>query len=84
MLICCLLCPPPLGTIICLSGLFNFSQSGLDYLFHKTFHGDPIPVDAMLLSIGLVIGLALVLFVGFQTRTIKRKLLEREAQSAFQ
>ncbi|KAG6363052.1 hypothetical protein INS49_008147 [Diaporthe citri] len=44
------------GTIICLSGLFNFSQSGLDYLLHSTFGGDPIPVNLILLSLGLVVG----------------------------
>jgi len=71
------------GTIICLSGLFNFSQSGLDYLFHETFGGDPVPVNVMLLSLGLAVGLAMVGYVGVKARKIKRKLLEDEAQSAF-
>ncbi|KAK3394668.1 major facilitator superfamily domain-containing protein [Podospora didyma] len=71
------------GTIICLSGLFNFSQSGLDYLFHETFHGDPVPVNVLLLSLGLLIGVALVVFVAVKSRSIRRKLLEEEAQSAF-
>ncbi|KAK3383095.1 major facilitator superfamily domain-containing protein [Lasiosphaeria ovina] len=71
------------GTIICLSGLFNFSQSGLDYLFHETFGGNPVPVNLMLLSIGLAIGIALVTFVAVKSRHIKRKMLEEEAQTAF-
>ncbi|KAK1752418.1 major facilitator superfamily domain-containing protein [Echria macrotheca] len=71
------------GTIICLSGLFNFSQSGLDYLFHETFRGNPIPVNIMLLSLGLVIGVALVGFVTARARAMRRKVLEREAQGAF-
>lgn len=70
------------GTIICLSGLFNFSQSGLDYLFHQTFRGDPVPVDLMLLSAGLAVGVVLVAYVAVRSRSIKRKLLEEEAQAA--
>ncbi|KAI3400460.1 hypothetical protein diail_3081 [Diaporthe ilicicola] len=70
------------GTIICLSGLFNFSQSGLDYLLHSTFRGDPIPVNLMLLSLGLVVGVSMVLYVGYQARGLKRKMLEMEAERA--
>ncbi|KAH6895119.1 major facilitator superfamily domain-containing protein [Thelonectria olida] len=61
------------GLIICLSGLFNFSQSGLDMLFHETFGGDPVPVDVMLLVLGLGIGVSLVAFVGVQVRRIHQK-----------
>ncbi|KAH8202634.1 hypothetical protein TruAng_003235 [Truncatella angustata] len=63
------------GTIICLSGLFNFSQSGLDYLFHKTFRNDPIPVNLILLTLGLVIGVALVGFVWWNVRRMRSKVL---------
>lgn len=70
------------GAVICLSGLFNFSQSGLDYLFHQTFHGDPVPVNLMLLATGLVVGVALVVYVAVQSRGIKRRLLEQEARAA--
>jgi len=70
------------GTIICLSGLFNFSQSGLDFLFHQTFHNDPVPVNLMLLSAGLAIGVALVGYVAFKSRSIKRKMLGQEAAQA--
>lgn len=61
------------GTIICLSGLLNFSQSGLDFLFHHTFHGDPVPVNLLLLALGLVIGICLVGFVGIQARWLNKK-----------
>lgn len=71
------------GTIICLSGLFNFSQSGLDFLFHRTFRGNPVPVNLILLSAGLAVGIALVLFVGVKARSMKRHMLEREAETAF-
>ncbi|KAH7326745.1 major facilitator superfamily transporter [Stachybotrys elegans] len=60
------------GLIICLSGLFNFSQSGLDILFHITFHGNPVPVDLILLALGLIIGTSLVLFVVIQLRRLGR------------
>ncbi|KAK7988957.1 hypothetical protein PG989_009272 [Apiospora arundinis] len=63
------------GTIICLSGLFNFVQSGLDFLFHETFHGDPVPVNVMLLLLGLVIGVALVSFVWWKARMMRKKAL---------
>lgn len=56
------------GLIICLSGLLNLSQSGLDILVHGTFHGNPIPVDIMLLGLGFVIGTALVSYVAVQVR----------------
>ncbi|KAJ2989049.1 hypothetical protein NUW58_g3666 [Xylaria curta] len=65
------------GTIICLAGLLNFSQSGLDYLFHDTFRGNPIPVNLILLSLGLVIGISLVTFVALKTRWLRTK---REAE----
>lgn len=70
------------GAIICLSGLLNFSQSGLDYLFHKTFRGDPIPVNVILLAAGFAVGVCLVIFVGVRVRGLRRRLLEIEAENA--
>lgn len=70
------------GAIICLSGLLNFSQSGLDYLFHETFRGNPIPVNVVLMSLGLAVGVALVSYVGYQVRGLRRKMLELEAERA--
>ncbi|KAI1213903.1 MFS general substrate transporter [Annulohypoxylon truncatum] len=61
------------GTIICLSGLFNFSQSALDYLFHRTFRGNPVPVNLLLLSLGLVIGICLVGYVTLKARSLSMK-----------
>ncbi|KAI1409785.1 MFS general substrate transporter [Hypoxylon sp. FL1857] len=61
------------GTIICLSGLLNFSQSALDYLFHRTFRGDPVPVNLLLLTLGLVIGICLVGYVGLKSRRLTKK-----------
>lgn len=59
------------GLIICLSGLFNFSQPALDVLFHKTFHGNPVPVNIILLTLGLAIGTSLVIFVGVELRKMR-------------
>lgn len=70
------------GAIICLSGLFNFSQPGLDYLFHETFRGDPIPVNVILMSAGLLVGLAMLIYVGIQVRDLKRRMLKMEAERA--
>ncbi|MCJ1362390.1 hypothetical protein MMC16_001493 [Acarospora aff. strigata] len=70
------------GLIICLAGLFNFSQSALDALTHKLFHRDPVPVNVLLLSTALVVGLALVGFVSWRSRGLKREVLEDEAEGA--
>jgi hypothetical protein len=72
------------GTIICLSGLFNFSQSGLDYLFHETFKGNPIPVNIMLMSIGITVGAFLVSFVGVKARSMSTQSIREEAEAAFE
>ncbi|KAK2010563.1 FMP42 protein [Colletotrichum eremochloae] len=69
------------GTIICLSGLFNFMQSGLDVLFHQTFGGNPVPVNVILLSAGFAVGVMLVGYVAVKARRLKRKMLEQEAEA---
>ena len=70
------------GLIICLAGLFNFSQAALDTLTHKTFGNDPVPVNVLLLSVALVVGVALVGFVGRKSYTMHREMLEEEAEEA--
>ena len=61
------------GLVICLAGLLNFSQSALDAATHKGFGGDPVPVNVILLVLALVIGVALVGFVWYQSRHTGRK-----------
>ena len=68
------------GLIICLAGLLNFSQSALDAITHKVFHGDPIPVNVILLLIALAVGLALVGYVWHKSRSLARQRLEEEAE----
>ena len=70
------------GLIICLAGLLNFSQSGLDAMTHKVFHRDPLPVNILLLLIALAVGVALVGYVYHQSRHLKRDALEEEAEDA--
>ncbi|ORY06374.1 major facilitator superfamily domain-containing protein [Clohesyomyces aquaticus] len=70
------------GLIICLAGLFNFLQSALDALTHKTFHNNPIPVNILLLSVAFVIGVVLVGFVWRRSWTIHRENIEEEAEGA--
>ncbi|KAH8152026.1 uncharacterized protein LAJ45_04019 [Morchella importuna] len=62
------------GLVICLAGLFNFSQAGLDALTFKVFHKDPRPVNSGLLVAAVAIGIALVLYVWRTGRKIKRRI----------
>ncbi|KAI9830527.1 MAG: hypothetical protein M1819_005485 [Sarea resinae] len=70
------------GLVICLAGLFNFSQSGLDALTHRVFLDDPVPVNLILLGVALVVGVALVGYVWWKSRSMKREHLEDEAEGA--
>jgi MFS family permease len=68
------------GLMICLAGLFNFSQSGLDALLHKVFNGDPVPVNLMLLGTALAVGMSLCIFVGVRAYQMRREVLVHEAE----
>jgi MFS family permease len=70
------------GLVICLAGLFNFSQSGLDALFHKVFNGNPVPVNVILLGSALAVGITLCSFVGLKAYAFRRDGLEDEAEHA--
>lgn len=70
------------GLIICLAGLFNFLQSPLDAATHVVFHLDPVPVNAILTGLALVVGTSLVVFVSVRSGNMKRDLLEDEAEGA--
>ena len=70
------------GLIICLAGLVNFAQAGLDALTHKAFANDPIPVNVALLSVALVFGVVLIGYVSRKSYTMGRELLEQEAEGA--
>jgi MFS family permease len=70
------------GLIICLAGLFNFSQSLLDTLTHKTFHNDPRYVNVGLLGVALLVGVALAGWVGWKARGLRKEMLAQEAEEA--
>ncbi|KAL4932357.1 putative MFS transporter [Aspergillus undulatus] len=67
------------GTIICLSGLVNFSQYGLDALTHGPFDGNPIPINAFFAVAGFVVGSVLVIYVATAgTRALRKQREEAE------
>ena len=70
------------GLIICLAGLFNFLQSPLDAMTHVVFNLNPIPVNVILLSVAVVVGVALVSFTYIKSRNMARDKLENEAEDA--
>jgi MFS family permease len=70
------------GTIICLAGLFNFSQRGFDALLHKVFHGNPVPLNVILLVTCFVFGASLCIFIAAKAYQIRRDRLEYEAEDA--
>ncbi|CAZ79532.1 unnamed protein product [Tuber melanosporum] len=70
------------GLIICLAGLLNLSQTGLDALTLRAFQKDPRPVNLGLLTASVVVGCALVGYVWRSGRRIKRFRLGIEAEGA--
>jgi hypothetical protein len=59
------------GLIICLAGLGNFLQAGLDAMTFKLFGRNPVPVNMVLTVSTGVIGAALVGFVWWQARRME-------------
>ena len=70
------------GLIICISGLCNFSQSGLDALTHRVFNGDPVPVNIILMSSVFAVGVVMVGYVYRKSQAMAREWLEEEAEDA--
>ncbi|KAJ5691944.1 hypothetical protein N7462_001367 [Penicillium macrosclerotiorum] len=56
------------GTIICISGIVNFSQYGLDVLTHSVFSENPTPINIGLAIAGFIIGWVVVTFVALAGR----------------
>ncbi|EAW13423.1 putative MFS transporter [Aspergillus clavatus NRRL 1] len=61
------------GSIICISGLVNFSQYALDALTHGPFAGNPIPINIFLAAAGFVVGMGLVLYVYVASGRLREK-----------
>ncbi|OAP55360.1 hypothetical protein AYL99_10333 [Fonsecaea erecta] len=70
------------GAIICLSGLFTFTQSGLQALLHDVFDDDPEPINLGLATAGLVLGVTLVMYVDIKGRALHRERALAAAQAA--
>lgn len=60
------------GTIVCLSGLSLCSQPILQALVHDIYYEDPRPVNLALAGAGLLIGIALVMYVDTQARNVRK------------
>ncbi|KAJ5177344.1 Major facilitator superfamily domain general substrate transporter [Penicillium coprophilum] len=58
------------GLIICLAGVGNFTQAGLDALTLRVWRGDPVPVNVGLTLLVAGVGGGLVGFVAYQTRVL--------------
>lgn len=56
------------GTLVCISGVANFAQSGLDALTHGPLAGNPTPINAGLGVAGSLVGVALTAFTAIQGR----------------
>lgn len=61
------------GTIMCLSGLANFAQPGLDALTHGPLSGNPVPVNIFLAVMGTLFGAAITGFVAIETRVVRER-----------
>ncbi|KAF4121683.1 Sugar (and other) transporter [Geosmithia morbida] len=68
------------GTLVCISGLFNFAQSGVDILVYgHLLNGNPTPVNIVLGIVGTIIGLGLTAFVIISGRAFATVKADREA-----
>ncbi|KAF1914601.1 major facilitator superfamily domain-containing protein [Ampelomyces quisqualis] len=65
------------GAIVCISGLVNLSQTGIDALTKGTFGGNPIPVNTFLTISAFLTGTALVIYVTVQVYRV-RKMLDQD------
>ncbi|KAI0844747.1 putative MFS transporter [Daldinia vernicosa] len=72
------------GTIICMSGLVNFAQSGLDALMHGPLHGDPTPINIVFAVAGTILGATLTAYVVIRGRSFRRKLQQNAAAGMIQ
>lgn len=60
------------GTIICLSGVAIFCQSGLQAIVHDLFQEDPGPMNLWLAGLGLIVGICLVMYVDMRGRLFRQ------------
>lgn len=70
------------GVIISMAGIFNLLQATLDKSTHTVFKGNPIPVNVLLLTLTVTIGVTFLLYIRSQLKSIKRQQLEASAVNA--
>jgi hypothetical protein len=69
------------GTFMCLSGLANSVQPGLDALTHGPLGGDPLPVNIFMAIAGTLLGVAITGFVAARSRILRKKQLIGDAEN---
>ncbi|KAJ5929818.1 hypothetical protein N7454_006768 [Penicillium verhagenii] len=68
------------GLIICLAGVGNFAQAGLDELTLRHFGGNPVPVNIWLTGGVAVVGGGLVGFVSWKTNVLAKAEVQGEGE----
>ncbi|KAG7664286.1 uncharacterized protein J8A68_002201 [[Candida] subhashii] len=69
------------GTIICISGIFNYSQTWFDEITHVTFDMNPFPVNILFIVMTGVIGVIMVLYVTSQAKEYNARKIQLDQQS---
>lgn len=59
------------GLMVCLAGVGNFAQPALDVLVFRVFHGNPVPVNLVLVVLGVVVGGVFVGFVAWRVMRLR-------------
>lgn len=68
------------GCIIALSGIVNLFQPAIDAMDHEVFNDNPIPINVAFAALAFVFGTALVGYVWWQGRTVRRVEKEQMAE----
>ncbi|KID81748.1 MFS transporter [Metarhizium guizhouense ARSEF 977] len=58
------------GTLVCVSGVINLAQSGLDALTHAALDGNPTPINIAFTVAGACTGVVLTIFVTTKARML--------------
>lgn len=70
------------GLMMCLSGLFNYFQTYLDWFTHQHENNNPIPVNLFLIGLTLLFGSSLIAYIINKSKTIGKIKLTEEAENA--
>jgi hypothetical protein len=70
------------GLLMCISGIFNYTQSYFDLYTKKYQNNNPTPVNIFLISLTVIFGSTLIAYILKESRNIERKKMESEAERA--